>query len=134
MILSEFTGSASIFGDNALLVNPWDFHQCANAIHELVAGQVHSLSKAGDYQHVCYRDECDVLCRQEVLPEKYQGLMFKGRINSAYTTLEHQPLIFLRQDLLSAQYVALITVADSATVMSATYCADRRSCLRNIKG
>ena len=33
LILSEFTGSASIFGDHALLVNPWDSRQCANAIY-----------------------------------------------------------------------------------------------------
>lgn len=33
LILSEFTGSASIFGDSALLVNPWDTRQCANAIN-----------------------------------------------------------------------------------------------------
>jgi trehalose-6-phosphate synthase len=98
------------------------------AVNELVAGQVHSLSKAGDYQHVCYRDET----RQPDLEATISDIAL--RINSAYTTLEHQPLIFLRQDLLSAQYVALITVAESATVMSATYCADRRSCLRNIKG
>lgn len=32
LILSEFTGSASIFGDSALLVNPWDTRQCPNAI------------------------------------------------------------------------------------------------------
>lgn len=32
LILSEFTGSASVFGDNALLVNPWDYRQCAEAI------------------------------------------------------------------------------------------------------
>ncbi|EED21711.1 alpha,alpha-trehalose phosphate synthase subunit TPS3, putative [Talaromyces stipitatus ATCC 10500] len=33
LILSEFTGSASIFDDHALLVNPWDYRQCAEAIH-----------------------------------------------------------------------------------------------------
>jgi trehalose 6-phosphate synthase/phosphatase len=33
LILSEFTGSASVFRDHALLVNPWDYHQCAGAIH-----------------------------------------------------------------------------------------------------
>jgi trehalose-6-phosphate synthase len=32
LILSEFTGSASIFGRNELSVNPWDFRQCAEAI------------------------------------------------------------------------------------------------------
>jgi trehalose-6-phosphate synthase len=32
LILSEFTGSASVFGGNELSVNPWDYLQCANAI------------------------------------------------------------------------------------------------------
>jgi HAD superfamily hydrolase (TIGR01484 family) len=33
LILSEFTGSARIFDGHALLVNPWDYRQCAEAIH-----------------------------------------------------------------------------------------------------
>ena len=33
LILSEFTGSASVFGNLALLVNPWDYRQCSEAIH-----------------------------------------------------------------------------------------------------
>jgi trehalose 6-phosphate synthase/phosphatase len=33
LILSEFTGSASVFGNHALLVNPWDYRQCGEAIH-----------------------------------------------------------------------------------------------------
>lgn len=33
LILSEFTGSAAVFGNHALLVNPWDYRQCAEAIH-----------------------------------------------------------------------------------------------------
>lgn len=32
LILSEFTGSASVFGSNELSVNPWDYRQCADAI------------------------------------------------------------------------------------------------------
>jgi trehalose 6-phosphate synthase/phosphatase len=32
VILSEFTGSASVFGDADLAVNPWDYQQCAEAI------------------------------------------------------------------------------------------------------
>jgi len=32
LILSEFTGSASVFGGNELSVNPWDYRQCADAI------------------------------------------------------------------------------------------------------
>ncbi|KAJ5641701.1 alpha-alpha-trehalose phosphate synthase subunit [Penicillium lividum] len=33
LILSEFTGSASIFHGYELLVNPWDYKQCADAIN-----------------------------------------------------------------------------------------------------
>ncbi|KAJ5992327.1 alphaalpha-trehalose phosphate synthase subunit [Penicillium sp. IBT 35674x] len=33
LILSEFTGSASIFHGHPLLVNPWDYKQCADAIN-----------------------------------------------------------------------------------------------------
>lgn len=33
LILSEFTGSASVFDSHALLVNPWDYMQCADAIN-----------------------------------------------------------------------------------------------------
>lgn len=33
LILSEFTGSASIFGEGALVINPWDFPQMAEEIH-----------------------------------------------------------------------------------------------------
>jgi trehalose-6-phosphate synthase len=32
LILSEFTGSSSIFGGNDLSVNPWDYRQCADSI------------------------------------------------------------------------------------------------------
>ncbi|KAJ5103270.1 alpha-trehalose phosphate synthase subunit [Penicillium argentinense] len=32
LILSEFTGSASIFHGHELIVNPWDYKQCADAI------------------------------------------------------------------------------------------------------
>lgn len=32
LILSEFTGSASVFGNHAILVNPWDYRQCSEAI------------------------------------------------------------------------------------------------------
>jgi len=34
LILSEFTGSATIFGQNALLVNPWHYSMCAGAIKQ----------------------------------------------------------------------------------------------------
>lgn len=32
LILSEFTGSSSVFGGNELAVNPWDYKSCADAI------------------------------------------------------------------------------------------------------
>ncbi|KAJ9668805.1 Trehalose-6-P synthase/phosphatase complex subunit [Coniosporium apollinis] len=32
VILSEFTGSASLFGSHVLSVNPWDYQKCADAI------------------------------------------------------------------------------------------------------
>lgn len=34
VILSEFTGSATVFGNNALLVNPWHYSHCADAIKQ----------------------------------------------------------------------------------------------------
>lgn len=34
LILSEFTGSAAIFQGHELIVNPWDYKQCAEAIHK----------------------------------------------------------------------------------------------------
>lgn len=34
LILSEFTGTASLFGGNELSVNPWDYRACANAIRK----------------------------------------------------------------------------------------------------
>ncbi|KAI1622288.1 alpha,alpha-trehalose-phosphate synthase [Exophiala viscosa] len=34
LILSEFTGSATVFGHNAILVNPWHYTQCADAIKQ----------------------------------------------------------------------------------------------------
>ncbi|KAF1987772.1 glycosyltransferase family 20 protein [Aulographum hederae CBS 113979] len=37
VILSEFTGCASIFGGNELSINPWDYQKCADAIKEALA-------------------------------------------------------------------------------------------------
>jgi len=37
LILSEFTGSASVFGGNELSVNPWDYRQSADAIKQALA-------------------------------------------------------------------------------------------------
>ncbi|KAG8156876.1 hypothetical protein KVR01_013289 [Diaporthe batatas] len=34
LILSEFTGTASLFGGNELSVNPWDYRACSNAIRK----------------------------------------------------------------------------------------------------
>lgn len=48
LILSEFTGSASVFGNHALLVNPWDYRQCAEAIHE-------ALSRSEDERQLVWK-------------------------------------------------------------------------------
>ncbi|KAL6242288.1 Trehalose-6-P synthase/phosphatase complex subunit [Rhinocladiella similis] len=34
LVLSEFTGSATVFGHDAILVNPWHYTQCADAIKQ----------------------------------------------------------------------------------------------------
>jgi trehalose 6-phosphate synthase complex regulatory subunit len=34
LILSEFTGTASLFGKNELSINPWDYRACADAINQ----------------------------------------------------------------------------------------------------
>ncbi|KAI9674658.1 MAG: hypothetical protein M1817_001561 [Caeruleum heppii] len=40
------------------------------------------------------------------------------RVNSTHATLAHQPLVFLKQDISFAQYLALITVADALMITS----------------
>ena len=40
------------------------------------------------------------------------------RINSCHSTLAHQPLVFLKQDLPFAQYLALLTVAEALMITS----------------
>lgn len=40
------------------------------------------------------------------------------RINSVHSTLAHQPLVFLKQDMAFPQYLALITVADALLITS----------------
>lgn len=40
------------------------------------------------------------------------------RIDSVYSTLAHQPLVFLKQDISIPQYVALLTVADCLMITS----------------
>lgn len=40
------------------------------------------------------------------------------RINSDHSTLTHQPLVFLKQDIGYSQYLALLTVADALFIMS----------------
>ncbi|ANB15343.1 Tps3p [Sugiyamaella lignohabitans] len=36
LILSEFTGSASVLGDDSLLINPWDISEVANAFYQAI--------------------------------------------------------------------------------------------------
>ena len=40
------------------------------------------------------------------------------RINSLHSTLAHQPLVFLKQDIGYSQYLAMITVADAMMIIS----------------
>ncbi|KXT01109.1 hypothetical protein AC578_10887 [Pseudocercospora eumusae] len=40
----------------------------------------------------------------------------QNRIDSVHSTLAHQPLVFLKQDIAFAQYVALLTVADALMI------------------
>ncbi|KAI9814089.1 MAG: hypothetical protein M1832_005977 [Thelocarpon impressellum] len=40
------------------------------------------------------------------------------RVNSTNATLAHQPLVFLKQDISFAQYIALLTVADALMITS----------------
>ncbi|KAL4963536.1 glycosyltransferase family 20-domain-containing protein [Aspergillus stella-maris] len=51
LILSEFTGSASVFNNHALLVNPWDYHQCANAIHTALTRSEEERQKVWQQLH-----------------------------------------------------------------------------------
>jgi trehalose 6-phosphate synthase complex regulatory subunit len=44
LILSEFTGSASLFNGRQLSVNPWDYRQCAEAIRKTI--EMGSVEKA----------------------------------------------------------------------------------------
>merc|ERR1712070_348052 len=46
LILSEFTGSASVMGDAALLINPWDYKQQARAIKRALG-----MSEADKLRH-----------------------------------------------------------------------------------
>lgn len=48
LILSEFTGSTSVFGGNELSVNPWDYRQCANAIYRALTMEDEEKKKRWD--------------------------------------------------------------------------------------
>ncbi|KAF2099202.1 alpha,alpha-trehalose phosphate synthase-like protein subunit [Rhizodiscina lignyota] len=50
IILSEFTGSASVLGSNVLTINPWDYQQCANDIR--IALEMPDNEKERRYNHV----------------------------------------------------------------------------------
>ncbi|KAF9888326.1 hypothetical protein FE257_008759 [Aspergillus nanangensis] len=53
------------------------------------------------------------------LPElEMQVSKIAMRVNSAYSTLTHQPLVFLRQDISYSQFLALLSVADALMVTS----------------
>lgn len=51
LILSEFTGSASVFDGSAILVNPWDYRQCAEAIHTALSLSQEERKKAWTKLH-----------------------------------------------------------------------------------
>ncbi|KAJ5553012.1 hypothetical protein N7494_002390 [Penicillium frequentans] len=51
LILSEFTGSASVFGNHALLVNPWDYRQCSEAIHTALTRSEEKRKEVWDELH-----------------------------------------------------------------------------------
>lgn len=51
LILSEFTGSASVFDSSAILVNPWDYRQCAEAIHTALSLSQDERKKAWTKLH-----------------------------------------------------------------------------------
>ncbi|KAJ5514636.1 tppC [Penicillium fimorum] len=53
LILSEFVGSASIFRGHKLLVNPWDYRQCAGAIKSAL-----QMSPAERKQHWNFLLDC----------------------------------------------------------------------------
>ena len=61
LILSEFTGSAYVFGNHALLVNPWDYRQCSEAIHTALT-----------------RDEAE---RKEVWKKMYNAVLHNSTAN-----------------------------------------------------
>ncbi|KAI7340729.1 alpha,alpha-trehalose phosphate synthase-like protein subunit [Hortaea werneckii] len=50
LILSEFTGSASVMGDAALLINPWDYKQQARAIKRAL--EMSEADKAHHWQRL----------------------------------------------------------------------------------
>ncbi|KAI0462074.1 hypothetical protein LJB42_004679 [Komagataella kurtzmanii] len=58
LILSEFTGSASIFADDALLINPWDINQVSQSFyHALTMGKSEKLRRwTSMYQTVLKHD------------------------------------------------------------------------------
>lgn len=77
LILSEFTGAASVLGDGSLLVNPWDKMEMAEAFHEAVV--MSEEEKATNwkilYEYVChnsctewimnFQEEVEFACDEE---------------------------------------------------------------------
>jgi len=57
LILSEFTGSASVFGGNELSVNPWDYQKCADAIKK-------ALEMSEEERATRYKNLRDVVLNQ----------------------------------------------------------------------
>ncbi|KAH8698279.1 putative alpha,alpha-trehalose phosphate synthase subunit TPS3 [Talaromyces proteolyticus] len=72
LILSEFTGSASIFDGHALLVNPWDYRQCAEAIHT-------ALTMSDSEREIMWRKLYDAVLRNSTTNwvKSFRDTLFK---------------------------------------------------------
>ena len=51
LVLSEFTGSASVFAGHELLVNPWDFRQCADTLNKALEMTPEQKRQDWEYLH-----------------------------------------------------------------------------------
>ncbi|ETI28849.1 trehalose-phosphatase [Cladophialophora carrionii CBS 160.54] len=60
LILSEFTGSATVFGHNAILVNPWHYSKCADAIK-------HALDMSPEERERRWKAMYDVVIEQNAV-------------------------------------------------------------------
>ena len=92
LILSEFTGSASVFGNCALLVNPWDYRQCAEAI-----------------QTALTRDEKE---RREVWTRLYRAVLHNSTANWVKLFSETLARVWKEQQSREMMTVPRLSVSD----------------------